>query len=91
MYIYKTETGFGFTDIPMDGVVPISQENYNRFFREQSQGKQFKLKDINSSVFKEIFEEYIPEVVETEPVKTIEDYTLELDFRLTMLEIMGGM
>lgn len=67
MYIFKTTTGFGFTDTQREGAYPISDQNYRAFFTLQSQGKQFKLKDINSSVFEEIFEEVVPEPIPQEP------------------------
>jgi hypothetical protein len=41
----------------------ISDEIYNRFFELQSQGKQFKLKDMNGTTFEEIFEEVMVEAI----------------------------
>lgn len=45
----------------------ISDEIYRQFFLYQSQGKQFKVKDITGQTFEEIFEELIPELVPVEP------------------------
>lgn len=47
--------------------VPISDEIYNRFFIEQSHGKQLKIKNINGKIFEEIFEEIIPETLPPQP------------------------
>ena len=61
-YITICEDGFGFKvpdiHIITDKDKYISDEIYNRFFEEQSQGKSFRIKDINGSTFEEIFEEY---------------------------------
>lgn len=45
----------------------ISDEIYRQFFFFQSQGKQFKVKDLNGQTFEEMFEEVIPEQVPAEP------------------------
>ena len=67
MYYIRIENEeFGFV---VDGIhtiletdIKISDEDYNKFFELQSQGKQFRVKDINGSTLFEILEEYIPEM-----------------------------
>lgn len=85
MYIFKTDDSFGFTDLYKEGAVFISNDNYNRFFELQSQGKQFKLKDINSIIFEEIFEEYIPEPIPQEPseIDLLKEKNQKLEAQLT--------
>lgn len=71
-YIYTLEDGsFGFKDSELNTIketnVPIDNGTYNKFFELQSQGKQFKIRNINGETFEEIFEEIIPEPVEETP------------------------
>jgi hypothetical protein len=47
----------------LESDVKISDEIYNRFFELQSQGKQFKIKDMNGTTFEEIFVEVIPDAI----------------------------
>ena len=87
-YITISEDGFGFKvpDIHIinDEDKYISDEIYNRFFEEQSQGKSLKLKDINGTTFEEIFEEYQPTNDEINDEQLSE--TDELKQRIAQLE-----
>lgn len=47
--------------------VEIEYGVYQRFLKEQEEGKQFRIKDINGWAFEEIFEEYISEKLPHEP------------------------
>ncbi len=87
-YITISEDGFGFK-VPDIHIITsedkyISDEIYDRFFTEQSQGKSFKIKDINGTTFEEIFEEYQLEDnnPEEQPMPEIE----ELKQRIKQLE-----
>ena len=63
-YITIYEDGFGFKVSDIHIITEedklISDDIYNHFFEEQSQGKSLRLKDINGTTFEEIFEEYRP-------------------------------
>ena len=87
-YITISEDGFGFKvpdiHIITDEDKYISDEIYNRFFEEQSQGKSLKLKDINGTTFEEIFEEYQPTNDEINDEQLSE--TDELKQRIAQLE-----
>lgn len=67
-YLSVDKESFGFKDSVINEIletdIPISNEIYNKFFELQSQGKQFKIKNLQGETFKEIFEEIIPEPVE---------------------------
>lgn len=77
-YIFITKNGFGFK---MDGIneilptdIQISDVVYNRFFELQSQGKQFRIRNINGTTFEEIFEDIIPIPAEPQPqIPSMED------------------
>jgi hypothetical protein len=64
----------------------ISDEIYNMFFEEQSQGKSFRLKNIDGITFEEIFEEYQP-VNDNLEEQTLSE-TEELKQRVAQLEEM---
>lgn len=79
--------------------VQISEEEYNDFFKLQSQGKQFKLdnyfernefkiEDIkqNGSLF-DYLEEYESKKVELVHEEGIEDAFIDLDFRVSKIEL----
>ena len=87
-YITICEDGFGFK-VPDIHIITeedkyISDDIYNRFFEEQAQGKSFRLKDINGTIFEEIFEEYQPtnEDLDEQPLSETE----ELKQRVAQLE-----
>lgn len=86
-YIFVNEDGFGFKDPEINEIlerdVQISDEIYNTFFNLQSDGKQFKIKEINGVTFWDIFEEVIPEPVEQgevepSPIEKLQAENLEL-------------
>ncbi len=87
-YITICEDGFGFKTpgihVITDEDKYISDDIYNRFFEEQTQGKSLKIKDINGTTFEEIFEEYQPinEDLEEQPLSETE----ELKQRVAQLE-----
>lgn len=81
-YLSIIENSFGFK---VDGIheiletdVPISDEVYNRFFELQSQGEQFRIKDINGVTFEDIFEEVIQEDTPLTPEEEISNLKAEL-------------
>jgi hypothetical protein len=89
-YITICNDGFGFK-VPDIHIITeedkyISDEIYNRFFEEQSQGKSLRLKDINGSTFEEIFEEY-QLAVENLNEQSLSE-TDELKQRIAKLEAM---
>lgn len=88
-YIRLIDDGFGFV---VDGIhkimeqdKPISEENYNKFFEEQSLGKQFKIKDVNANSFEEIFEEIAIEVDNSPKPPTEEERISALEEAMLML------
>lgn len=64
----------------------ISDEIYTMFFKQQSTGKQFKIKNLKGETFEEIFEEYqsINEDLDEQPISETE----ELKQRIAKLEAM---
>jgi len=64
MYLSVDGDSFGFKKEGIHKILPgdieISEDIYNHFFEQQSQGKQYKVKDPNGSTFQEIFEEIAP-------------------------------
>ena len=86
----------GIHDIDKDKDIKITEEDYNKFFEEQSNGKQYKLKDElpeeKGGLF-DYIEEYTPEPInvpktEEELYKeNLEKYILELDYRLSCKEL----
>lgn len=76
----------------------VEQEEYNKFFELQSQGKQFRLKeDPTGKALFDYIEEYTPDPLPPRPPSQIEllqeevlnqsEFDLELDFRMTSLEL----
>ena len=63
----------------------LTEEVYNELEANKKVGKIYKLKNINGTTFEEMFEEYIPEI-ETEELG-IEDYMLDIEFRISKLEL----
>jgi hypothetical protein len=66
--------------------ISITNEDHKIFFDLQSQGKQFRLKEIptGTGLF-DYLETYIPERVSEEP--GIEEFMLDTDYRLSKLEL----
>lgn len=83
-YIFQTENDFGFKCDEVHDItetdVEISDELHQQFLDEQSQGKSFRLKNINGITFEEIFEEYVPAHEETREEKL---FRLEKEYRET--------
>ena len=71
-------------NIITDEDVLISYEIYSMFFEQQSTGKQFKIKNLQGKTFEEIFEEYQPEIGDSDdqPLSEID----ELKQRISELE-----
>lgn len=86
MYLYKVdEDKFGFKDKDIHDILPgdveISQEIYDQLINNQSQGKQYRLKNINGLTLEEIFEDIPhepPVYVASEAEKQLADLTLAL-------------
>lgn len=61
MYLSGNGTSFGFKHSKINTIneddILISDEIYNKFFKEQEKGKQFKIKNKYGETFEEIFEE----------------------------------
>lgn len=93
-YLRVNECEFGFV---VDGIheitsqdIEITNEDYNKFFEMQSQGKQFRIKDVNMPYFEgiglfDIVEEYVPVVEETPQVPTQEERLLALEEAVLMM------
>lgn len=103
-YIFlESDNEFGFKDSDVNSIeeidVEISDQIYNRFFEEQSKGKQFKIKNINGVSFEKIFEEIIPEPMDPEevqasPIEKLQQENAELkkqieDTQKSMAEMMN--
>lgn len=66
----------------------ITNDDYNTFFELQSQGKQFRVKQIpTGETLFDYIEEYILEVIEEVLEQGIDEFMLETDFRLSKLEL----
>lgn len=68
--------------------IPINVEEYNRFFVLQTQGKQFRLKEIidGNGLFDHI-EEYTPSVIEVIPEPGLQEIALDHEYRISKLEL----
>lgn len=92
-YLRVEDNGdFGFV---VDGIheiketdIKITEDDYNTFFLMQSQGKQFKSKKnpTGNSLF-DYIEEYIPEPIEVKLELGAEDYLLDLEYRVSLIEL----
>lgn len=73
MYLSVQNNNFSFKDDKINEIlktdVEISDEIYNKFLEEQAKGKEFIIKNKHGKTFEEIFEEIIPEPMETTPVE----------------------
>lgn len=67
LYLSGSGREFGFKHIKINTINeldrPISKDVYNKFFKEQERGKQFRIKNNNGDTFEEIFEEVFEELV----------------------------
>lgn len=84
LHIYEDNTfGFyveGIHNIDKNKNIPISQEDYNKFFEEQSNGKQYKLKDELPEEKGGLFdyvEEYVQEQHQDENIEPTQEERLE--------------
>lgn len=72
-YVYLDKEDFGFKDSEINKIletdIEIKEEIYNKFFKEQAQGKKFKMRNLKGKTFDEIFEEVIPVPVDPVPVE----------------------
>lgn len=93
-YIFQNGNDFGFkcSEIHLitESDVLVSDEIYQRFFREQSGhdnicGKSFRIKNIHGTTFEEIFSEY-----ELEHVETSDEKIMKLNNRLNELDHMSA-
>ena len=91
-YIRIQGEKFGFVvdgvhDILSDVDHAITNEDYNRSFELQSEGKQFRVKDVptGEELF-DLIEEYVPEVVETPYIVSLEERVEALE--ALMLEVI---
>jgi hypothetical protein len=91
-YLRIENNSFGFV---ADGIheiketdIEISIDDYDTFFEMQSQGKQFKLKNnpTGTGLF-DYIEEYIPEPIEVKLELDAEDHLLDLEHRVSLLEL----
>lgn len=91
-YIRIDNDKFGFVvnDIHeiLDTDIKISDEDYNKFFKLQSQGKQFRIKNQQSTTLFEILEEYVPEHVDIHSIPSTEERLVALEN--IMLEIINS-
>lgn len=73
--IKNKEFGFVVDDIHtiLETDIKISDEDYNKFFELQSEGKQFRIKNPNGTTLFEILEEYIPTFENTDIGTTLEE------------------
>lgn len=89
-YLKIVNDNFGFLikgihDIEVTDI-PITTEDYDNFFELQSQGKQFRLKEIPTGIgLFDYIEEYIPEVI-VDNTPTTEDRLKALE--MALLEVL---
>ena len=102
-YVRIRENKFGFIvegihEIDETTDYAVTQEDYDRFFELQSKGKQFRVKDVptGEGLF-DLIDEYVPEPLPPVPPSDMEllqeevlnqsEMILEMDFRLTSIEL----
>lgn len=56
----------------------VSDEDYDKFFEMQSQGKQYRIKNHIGSTLFEVLEEYTPEIEELTQSTTLEDRVMSM-------------
>lgn len=85
---------FGFKDDSINNIlsgdIKITDDIYTHFFELQSQGKQFKIKDMNGTSFDDIFEEYTPEPVPHVPTETeiLQQQVADLTYQLMQNNVL---
>lgn len=92
-YYLRVENGdFGFISNEIHEIretdIEITEEDYKIFFELQAQGKSFRLKEIptGTGLF-DYIEEYTQEVIEEPRELGTEDYLLDLEYRISKLEL----
>ncbi|MDU2680047.1 hypothetical protein [Clostridium sp.] len=66
----------------------ILNDDYILFFELQSKGKQFRLKEIpTGNTLFDYIEEYIPEVLEVTSEVGQDEFNLDIEYRLSKLEV----
>ncbi len=66
----------------------ILNDDYILFFELQSKGKQFRLKEIpTGNTLFDYIEEYIPEVLEVTSEVGQDEFNLDIEYRLSKLEL----
>jgi len=89
-YLRIEDNNFGFVLEEIHNIketdIPITDEDYNKFFELQSKGKQFRLKEMptGAGLF-DYVEEYIPEVI-VDPTPSTEDRLRALE--MALLEVL---
>lgn len=82
-YLFVSDDSFGFKadDIHeiLETDISISDDIYDRFFTEQAQGKQFRVRDASEATFEEIFEEVPKETTPLTPEQEIIKLKTELE------------
>lgn len=65
----------------------VTQEEYDMFFKLQGEGKQFRVKNVpTGETLFDLIEEYVPEVVETPNIVSLEERVEALE--ALMLEVI---
>ena len=72
----------------LDSDIIVSDEIYNKFFQNQEQGKQYKIKNQNGTTFEEIFEEVIKIPTVEVPGNTFEERLAAVE--IAIAEQLGG-
>lgn len=92
-YFLRIESNdFGFV---VDGIhkildtdIEITNEDYNKFFELQSQGKQFRAKETpKGDTLFDYIEEYIPEIIQEVQEPGIEEMILDHEYRISKFEL----
>lgn len=68
--------------------IPIKSEEYNEFIELRSKGNQYRVKETQTgNTLFDYIEEYTPEIVEEVQEPGTEDYLLDLEYRISKLEL----
>ncbi|WP_308780047.1 hypothetical protein [uncultured Clostridium sp.] len=68
--------------------IEITKEDYKSFFKLQTQGKSFRLKEmITGKNLSDYVEEYVPEIISEVLEPGIEEMALEHEHRISKLEL----
>ena len=92
-YIRIQEQKFGFIVDGIHDILPdvdhaITNEDYNKFFELQSEGKQFRVKEVaTGETLFDLIEEYVPEPIEMPVTVSLEERIEALES--LMLEVLN--